>query len=794
MSVSSEQNKVRYACNGSNKTFSVPFVFFDSTDIVVLLVDSSGGETTLTLNVEYTISGGSGSTGTVTTTTAYGSTYTICIWRHVPVTQTLDLVEGGAFTAASIENALDKATQISQDIYNRVMVLKRGGSLSGPIEVPTFTASSVLGINSAGTAFQFYPTTNIDTVDFDKLSNYASLAAAVSSIGSTKKTLLIDADSTVATDTTVPKTLTLWFKDGAILTVSSGKTLIVNGQIQAPASAQVFAGAGTITLNNYQWVTPQWFGAVCDGVTDDSTAFNNALASTAPVIMTTGTYALNARVKIPSNGVLKGQGQATILKKGLTFTAEVGVDQGWITNSDWTNGNTNIYIGDFAISNPVYNASYLGGIRFKKVEGFLVENINTSTWNDESPIQFVQGCRYGEIRGCRITHASTSATTPAMLISSGSVHTVGSSSTHISVIDNYLVSYAVEAFAIDSPENAAAHMIVQGNVFRAMTAANYYAVRLGNPDNDAGKDGTCLNIIFSDNYIAGRTLIHKGCDTINFNGNNIYYEFNGNIEAVKIATIGASGSPAPRSINVFGNMIKFDGAAGAAKYGIYLSHKDTGYMRITNNTVLNSGAESIYCTGVDTLAVDGNYVSPLAGVANGILFVDCTDVSVAGNYVDSTPMNGIASAYSSVDMQKIQVRNNTVTGATTWAITMNPAGSATAYNIVIQGNIMYADGGVSMGGIGAGPDWAGSILSDNVYVGSGTAYSMGTNALTYVKKYDNLKGTTVANINYPLRLGDTGSRPTLGAIDRTFTYLDTTLGYPIWWNGAAWIRYDGTGV
>jgi hypothetical protein len=41
----------------------------------------------------------------------------------------------------------------------------------------------------------------------------------------------------------------------------------------------------------------------------------------------------------------------------------------------------------------------------------------------------------------------------------------------------------------------------------------------------------------------------------------------------------------------------------------------------------------------------------------------------------------------------------------------------------------------------------------------------------------------------------TGNRPTLAAIDRGVTYMDTTLdadGKVIWWNGTAWV--DATGA
>jgi len=40
--------------------------------------------------------------------------------------------------------------------------------------------------------------------------------------------------------------------------------------------------------------------------------------------------------------------------------------------------------------------------------------------------------------------------------------------------------------------------------------------------------------------------------------------------------------------------------------------------------------------------------------------------------------------------------------------------------------------------------------------------------------------------------GATAARPTLGADDIGFEYFDTTLGVPVWWDGADWV--DGTGA
>lgn len=37
--------------------------------------------------------------------------------------------------------------------------------------------------------------------------------------------------------------------------------------------------------------------------------------------------------------------------------------------------------------------------------------------------------------------------------------------------------------------------------------------------------------------------------------------------------------------------------------------------------------------------------------------------------------------------------------------------------------------------------------------------------------------------------GPTGSRP--GNITAGTSWFDTTLGYPVWWDGAAWVDADG---
>ena len=60
----------QYAGDGSTITFSVKFDFWDDDDVQAILTDSSGSETIWTRGTQFTLTGGSGDTGTLTVKTS----------------------------------------------------------------------------------------------------------------------------------------------------------------------------------------------------------------------------------------------------------------------------------------------------------------------------------------------------------------------------------------------------------------------------------------------------------------------------------------------------------------------------------------------------------------------------------------------------------------------------------------------------------------------------------------------------------------------------------------------------
>jgi hypothetical protein len=100
-----------------------------------------------------------------------------------------------------------------------------------------------------------------------------TIAAAIANIGSTAQVELLFATGTWTIDSnlTIPANFTCVFPRGAVLAVSDGDTLTINGEIRAGLH-QIFSGAGDVFIATDGLA--QWFGAVGDGSTDDTAAFD----------------------------------------------------------------------------------------------------------------------------------------------------------------------------------------------------------------------------------------------------------------------------------------------------------------------------------------------------------------------------------------------------------------------------------------------------------------------------------------------------------------------------------------
>ncbi len=140
MTISNLDPKVVYVGDGVTKTFAVPFEFFDGTDILVRLyqdyINDSDTFSTLRYGIDYTVTGGSGSTGSMTTVATYTSANMLEVVSNVPYGQDTAYQPHTPFQADAHERALDRlAVQIKQ-------VASFAGAFAG---APSSDVTSVFG-------------------------------------------------------------------------------------------------------------------------------------------------------------------------------------------------------------------------------------------------------------------------------------------------------------------------------------------------------------------------------------------------------------------------------------------------------------------------------------------------------------------------------------------------------------------------------------------------------------------------------------------------------------------------
>ena len=197
ITVDAVHRKVQYTSTGSLGPYSFAFKVLAATDIKV-----SVDATVKTVTTHYTTAYNADGTGSVTFTSgnAPAADTLVTIESDQAIARTTDYSTGGDFTAASINDALDRLTindqQIETEISRGIQLsstTKRttsGTGTSGPLEWPydataSNNASKVIAYDSDGTALELGPTTTQITSASTNATAAASSATAAASSAST---------------------------------------------------------------------------------------------------------------------------------------------------------------------------------------------------------------------------------------------------------------------------------------------------------------------------------------------------------------------------------------------------------------------------------------------------------------------------------------------------------------------------------------------------------------------------------------------------------------------------------
>jgi hypothetical protein len=250
------QNPLEYAGNGVTVAFDIPWPVASSGELYVAIVDDASGVETET--TAYVVSGAGNPTATLTLTAAHAFGQTLRIYPNVPAMQLLNLRAEGAYNPERIETALDYLTKLgSQGI--------RWGALGARVPLAPLV--------------------------------WAADGSRTLEAGSTVLTgdMLLRGD---LADTSPGK-------GGALVAFKQAGA----GTTPRDVNAKLLDGAATILD----------FGAVADGVTDDSAAVLLAEASAFPHIDLCG---LTVNTTLAPGALAKGYFNGTLLVVNSSSNAE----------------------------------------------------------------------------------------------------------------------------------------------------------------------------------------------------------------------------------------------------------------------------------------------------------------------------------------------------------------------------------------------------------------------------------------------------------------------------------------
>lgn len=696
-----------YACNGVATDFPTTFQFLAKDDLVVVFIpdDPNIAEITLALDTHYSVSGGDGETGTITTIGADplgNDPYDdggLIISRETPLTQQIASRTTGAFEPPNIERAFDKLTMIVQE-------LQMG-------DVGPFYEWWSDQIN----AYQVNPEAPDQGVNTE-----GSIKNLVDAIGTTKKAKLIcyhtgtsnETTYTLTTNETIPSNISLEMMPGAVL--DGAGTLTQNGPFEAGltqcfgSNITVTFGSGAVKEGYAEW----WATNTTPGTTNMYAAIQAAVTAfegkgiKLKGLGTTYYVSTDDDIDITDSIIIEGMGWDTIYKNGR--------DQIMFLAQDATNEIPGIVLRDFKIDMNGHGQLDAGAIQLNNCAGFLVDHVWITGGTKESGASGINGiaCAQstgtygskGTIQNCLIENMSK----PGIYAAGGSAATNDSS---ISIINNIVrdINHTT------NPQSGSGiaclgswHTLIDGNVVTNTSSIGIAA--------QSGAAGTA-------DYPFGVTII-----------NNRIYSCGvaGGVSAHGIQLANAHSLPNIHAL-VANNWTYNNGVDDSiAAYGILI--QNSNHITVTENRAHNNYSSGIYFDDVEHLICEANKATnnnqANGGAGSGFVFTDVDDAIIQGNEAydyQGTKTQKYGMYFSSSGSYQLIVTNNlrgNATNAFNFAIMPT---SSRVLNNIDEDETISSDSAVHLYGVSY-LDSSGGVLAltlaDGLFPGQQKLISMQT--------------------------------------------------------------------
>ena len=388
ISIQNNDPRISYSvASGVTQTsFTIPFDFYSDSNVNVYVDD-----VLKVITADYTVSGGSGSTGTLTmsVTGASGTGSTVVILRNIPLDRTTDFPLSGPFNISSLNTELDRFVAITAD---------QRDNQNQSITVPDAESYNMLlpkAADRAGRLVIFDEAGNVEVASEAAIGNLIVGANFITDVftgdGSTVAfTLSVAANSKNNTQVHVDgvyQNKAGYSLNGAVVTFSEAPPLnaaieVVSGDSisegsTANSSAVDYNQGGVGAVNTtvqaklQETVSVKDFGAVGDGATDDSAAIQAAIDTKSAVYFPDGTYLTSSTITFSGYEILFGS--SSLNAQGGSVISYSG------TGNAFANATPGTRIWDVNFKNirvVATNASNAGdGLAFTDINRFTIENV-----------------------------------------------------------------------------------------------------------------------------------------------------------------------------------------------------------------------------------------------------------------------------------------------------------------------------------------------------------------------------------------------------------------------------------
>jgi len=346
-----------------------------------------------------------------------------------------------------------------------------------------------------------------------------------------------------------------------VTTISKDDVLRLTLDPDNSAVAETDRGVAIADLTPFANV--QQYGAVGDGVTDDTAAIQAAVDSGNNTYIPPGTYACSAGIKIPDNHTLFGDGASSILI-AIAKTPVTG-RQSLVYNEDYTNGNKNITIRDIHIKWSLgitigSGADGRGVINMVDCDYVTISNV-TQTLTMSRPCIWFSGCREFNITDCFLVSTFDGAGgigSGGIFISSdnNTIDVDKRSSFHGNISGNYVFTNNDEPVAFFGGDKEIYGMTVTGNtLILEEDSAGRYALSTGLANSSSTFPTQCRDIVISNNHIEGGINIRDASNDILISNNTFNQTKQGSSDSVTqtIVLDNNFGGDDPKNVQILGN-------------------------------------------------------------------------------------------------------------------------------------------------------------------------------------------------------------------------------------------------